>query len=83
MKADANLMHRTKNIIAVRAPQGENTIIQVFDLDTKQKLKQAEVPEAVVFWKYITLTKIACVAKNAVYHIDITNQEAPARIFER
>jgi hypothetical protein len=29
MKADAILMHRTKNIVAVRAQQGENTIVQV------------------------------------------------------
>lgn len=29
MKADAILMHRTKNVIAVRAQQGENTIVQV------------------------------------------------------
>jgi hypothetical protein len=27
MKADAILMHRTKNIISVRAQQGENTIV--------------------------------------------------------
>ena len=29
MKADAILMHRSKNIIAVRAQQGENTVVQV------------------------------------------------------
>jgi hypothetical protein len=29
MKADAILMHRTKNIIAVRAQQGESTVVQV------------------------------------------------------
>jgi len=74
MKADAILMHRSKNIIAMRASQTEtSTIVQVFDLDTKSKLKQAEIPEAVVFWKYITLTKIACIGKTAVYHLDITN----------
>jgi hypothetical protein len=27
MKADANLMHREKNVIAVRAAQGESTFI--------------------------------------------------------
>lgn len=52
-------------------------------MDSKQKLKQAEIPEAVVFWKYITLTKIACVGKTSVYHVDITNQEAPVKVFER
>lgn len=39
MKADAILMHRTRNVIAVRAANGEQTVVQVFDLDTRQKLK--------------------------------------------
>lgn len=83
MKADAILMHRNRNVIAVRAANGENTIVQVFDLDSRQKLKQFEVPEPVSYWKYISQTKIALVGKVAVYHADITNQDAPARIFER
>lgn len=83
MKADAILMHRTRNVIAVRAASGENTIVQVFDLDTRQKLKQAEVPEPVTYWRYISQTKIALVGKVAVYHIDITDQEGPVRVFER
>lgn len=83
MKADAILMHRTRNVIAVRAANGEQTVVQVFDLDTRQKLKQSEVPEPVTFWRYISQTKIALVGKVAVYHVDITNQEGPVRVFER
>lgn len=45
MKAEGSLMHREKNIIAVRAAQGSSTFVQVFDLSTRQKLKQCEVPE--------------------------------------
>lgn len=55
----------------------------MFDLDSKQKLKQADIPEPVVYWKYITLTKIACVGKTGLFHIDITNQDAPVRVFDR
>lgn len=29
MKADAILMHRTRNVIALRAANGDNTIVQV------------------------------------------------------
>lgn len=95
MKADAILMHRTKNIIAVRAQQSETSTIvqvccktwltlkQVYDLDSKQKLKQAEIPEVVTFWKYVSLTKIALIGKTAAFHIDITNQNAPEKVFER
>ncbi len=52
-------------------------------MDTKQKLKQAEIPEVVTFWKYVSLTKIALIGKTAAYHIDITNQNAPEKVFER
>jgi hypothetical protein len=33
MKADAILMHKQKNVIALRAQTGENTVIQVRDLN--------------------------------------------------
>jgi hypothetical protein len=39
MKAEGILMHRSQNIIALRASQGQKTVIQVFNLDTKAKVK--------------------------------------------
>jgi hypothetical protein len=33
MKADAILMHRTRNVIALRAQTGENTVVQVLTLN--------------------------------------------------
>lgn len=33
MKADSILMHKERNIIAVRAAVGEATVVQVFDMD--------------------------------------------------
>ena len=39
-KADGVMMHPTQNIMAVRASNGQNNImIQVYNLDLKQKLK--------------------------------------------
>lgn len=55
----------------------------MFDLDTKAKLKQVDVPEQVTYWRWITVNKLGIVGKNAVYHIDITNQEPAQRIFDR
>lgn len=75
MKADSILMHREKNIIAVRAAQGEQTVIQVFDMDATQKLKNVTVPDVVVFWRWITADKLALVGKVAVYHMEITNTD--------
>jgi len=72
MKADGILMHRQQNIIALRAQQENNTVIQVFDLDSKAKLKQCDIPEQIVFWKWITVNKLGIVCKSAIYHVDIT-----------
>ena len=77
MKADAILMHRERNIIAVRAAQDEQTVVQVFDMEATQKLKNVVVAETVVYWRWITANKMALVGKNAVYHMDITNSDQP------
>jgi len=58
-------------------------LTQVFDLEAKSKLKQCEVPEQVVYWKWLSTTKLGIVGKSAVYHVDISNQEGAQRIFER
>lgn len=73
MKADAILMHKERNIIAVRALQGEQTVIQVFDMDATTKLKNVVVPDIVVYWRWISVSKLAFVGKNAVFHMEITN----------
>ena len=39
MKAEGILMHRERNVIAVRAPQGDSaTVVQVLDLAASAKL---------------------------------------------
>lgn len=83
MKAKGILMHRTKNIIALRADQGSSTVVQVFDLDTRAKVKQAEIKEPVVFWRWIDEDTLGIVGKSGVYHTNITDQAAPAKIFDQ
>lgn len=57
MKADGILMHRERNVIAVRAPQGDNaTVIQVLDLGASSKLVTTTVNEKTVFWRWISDT---------------------------
>lgn len=41
---------------------------QIFNLDTKAKLKSVQFAENVVFWKWITGTKLGLVTATAVYH---------------
>ena len=83
MKADANLMHRERNVIAVRAAQGENTFIQVFDLGSRAKVRQCEIPETVTFWKWVDKDTLGVVGAKKVYHIDINSQNPAKVMFER
>jgi len=83
MKADSILMHKERNVIAVRAQQGDATVVQVFDMEQSKKLKQGQVPDTVVFWRWISTTKLALIGKQAVYHLDISDESAPVKVFDR
>lgn len=52
-------------------------------MDTKAKLKQCEVNEPVRYWKWISESKLAIVSKTSVYHTDINDTAAPAKIFDQ
>ena len=82
MKAEGVLMHRQRNVLAARALQGGNTLIQVFDLDTKAKLKQCQVNEKVRFWRWIGDDELGIVGESNVYHTNINDSKAPEKIFE-
>jgi clathrin heavy chain len=61
MKADSILMHKEKNIIAVRAAQGNATVIQVFDMDATKKITQVQIADTAIFWRWIGTGKLAVV----------------------
>ena len=52
-------------------------------MDNKQKLKHTEVDEPVRFWKWIGEDSLGIVGKTNVYHTDITNTNAPSKVFEQ
>ena len=71
--ADSAIMNPDRKIIALKAAQatGGGNSLQVFDLDNKAKLKAFAMSENVVFWRWISPTKIGMVTPAAVYHWDI------------
>jgi clathrin heavy chain len=73
ISADSALMCVDKKVIALKAvaagTPGDN--LQVFNLDTKTKLKAHQMPESVEFWKWISATRLGLVTASAVYHWDI------------
>lgn len=58
--------------------------LQVFNIESKQKVKSHTNAEDVVFWKWISDTTIGMVTETAVYHWSISDQASPPqKIFER
>ncbi|CAK0821327.1 unnamed protein product [Prorocentrum cordatum] len=86
MKAEATLMNPTDNFIALKG-SAEGTpghFVQVFNLDSKEKLGVYQSSEAIVFWKWITNRKLALVCAVDVYHWDLaTPNSAPEKMFQR
>ena len=72
--AESAIMNPNRKIIALKAAAlgtGVGTSLQVFDLDSKTKLKGYAMSEIVVYWRWISPTKIGMVTARAVYHWDI------------
>lgn len=73
ISADSALMCLDKKVIALKATAagtvGDN--LQVFNLDTKTKLKAYQMPESVEYWKWISATMLGLVTASSVYHWDV------------
>jgi hypothetical protein len=80
--ADSALMCPDKKVIALKAttPGTAGDALQVFNLDTKTKLKSHQMPESVEFWKWITPNMLGLVTASSVYHWDIQVRGLPATL---
>lgn len=71
--ADSALMNPVSKIIALKAQvagaEGDN--LQIFNLELKSKIKSYQIPQPVVFWKWISATKLGLVTASAVFHWDM------------
>ena len=84
-KAEAVMMHPTQNIMSLRANNGQNgVIIQVFNLDTKSKLKDIVLNHDVTYWTWLDERTIGLVSSTSVYALLISEMNSPAKkIFDR
>ncbi|KAI9172885.1 Clathrin heavy chain [Blastocladiella emersonii ATCC 22665] len=78
--ADSAIMHPSTKVIALKAGRQ----LQVFNLEAKAKVSATTTADDVVFWKWISPTKLGLVTDTAVYHwaVDVADQ-APVKIFDR
>ncbi|KAH9888911.1 clathrin heavy chain [Cubamyces lactineus] len=78
--ADSAIMHPHQKILALKAGR----TLQVFNIETKQKVKSHVNNEDVVFWKWISDSTLGLVTETAVYHWSISDATSPPqKIFDR
>ncbi|KAG8994614.1 hypothetical protein FRB94_012647 [Tulasnella sp. JGI-2019a] len=78
--ADSAIMHPSQKIIALKAQRQ----LQIFNIDTKTKVKSHQTNEDVTFWKWISNVAIGYVTDTSVYHWSIADAtSAPQKIFDR
>ena len=74
-KVDGAIMHTSENIISLKAPnEPSGHILQIFNLNSKAKLKHVEFPENIVFWKWVSPSILGIVTASSVYHVNISNE---------
>lgn len=75
-------MHLTEPIIALKA---QSRTLQLFNLQTKERLQSFTHPEDIQFWRWISQTTLALVSTRSVYHWDVLagDQQGPVKVFDR
>eukprot|EP00798_Chlamydomonas_sp_ICE-L_P023297 gene23297-30533_t len=85
ISADSAVMCPDKKVIALKAtvPGTAGDSLQVFNLDTKVKLKAYQMPESVEFWAWTTNSQMGLVTASSVYHWDVEGPADPVKVFDR
>jgi clathrin heavy chain len=80
ISADSAIMNPVANIIALKAQK----TLQIFNLDTKSKVKAHNMVDDVVFWRWIDDNTVGIVTEKAVFHWSMNGgEEGPVQQFER
>jgi clathrin heavy chain len=71
--ADSALMNPVSKVIALKATVAgaAGDSLQIFNLEMKTKIKSYQIAEPVVFWKWISASKLGLVTATTVYHWDM------------
>lgn len=78
--ADSAIMNPSQYILALRS----NQTLQIFNIAEKAKLKSFNMPEPVVYWRWLTPTIMGIVTTRAVFHWDVADLKAdPVKMYDR
>ena len=79
-------MNPSARIIALKAGTaggGGGDSLQIFDLDTKAKVKSFQTAAPVAFWKWVSPGRLGIVTPTAVFHWDLEGSGDPVKVFDR
>lgn len=86
MKAEASLMNPSDNIMALKGlTEGQSGhFVQVFNLDTKDKLGVYQATDMIMFWRWVTPRVLGLVSQKEVLHwnLEVPNS-TPEVVFQR
>eukprot|EP01006_Ploeotia_vitrea_P036085 TRINITY_DN65965_c0_g1_i1.p1 TRINITY_DN65965_c0_g1~~TRINITY_DN65965_c0_g1_i1.p1 ORF type:complete len:1680 (-),score=269.82 TRINITY_DN65965_c0_g1_i1:136-5175(-) len=79
MAAESAIMNPVSKVLALKA----GTTLQIFNLDMRTKMKSYNMPDAVVYWRWISNQVIALVTATSVYHWSMDGTSEPTKVFDR
>ena len=68
MGGDSAIMHPSQMVISVRA---NGTIVQIFNLETKSKLKSFTLEEPVLFWKWLDEENLGFITARSIFTCNV------------
>lgn len=79
--ADSALMNPASKVIALKATVAgaAGDSLQIFNLEMKSKMKSFQIAQPVVFWKWISPSKLGLITATTVYHWDMNVRPRDAR----
>jgi clathrin heavy chain len=84
VKGDAAMMSPTGKLLAVKAPlDGGQQRIQVIDLQERKIVKEAQMGQIVIYWKWISNNTLGLVTATSVFHWNMDDNNPPVRVFDR
>lgn len=57
--------------------------LQIFSIEHKKKLKNFQIADQVVFWKWISNNTLALITATSVYHWSKEGTGDPQKVFDR
>lgn len=79
ISADSAIMNPASKVIALKAAK----TLQIFNIEMKSKMKSYNMPDDVVFWKWISVNTVALVTETAVFHWPMEGDTQPQKMFDR